>query len=133
MRVLRRAAPVAAVLALAPVLAGCDQLPLFCRDTVVAGAPSPDGALIANLVVRDCHLTTGYTTHLTLRSSRELRTGPTVAVLSGARPPTLTWTGARRLVVSPDARSKVLYQHAKWDGVTLEYRPPGDMKSEGTR
>lgn len=115
------------------LLAGCDRVPLFCHDTVTAGAPSPDGALVADVVVRDCHLTTGYTSHLTLRSSRASRTGRTVAVYTGAWPLDLTWKGPRRIVVLPDARAKVLYQTAKWGGVDVQYQPPGDKTSEGTR
>jgi hypothetical protein len=125
-----------AVLALAAaglLLGGCDRLTLLCRDSVTAGAPSPDGARVADVVVRDCHYTTGYTTRLTLRSSQARRTGPTVAVFSGAWPLDLAWKGPRRLVVLPDARAKVLYQTTERDGVELLYKPPGDMTSEGTR
>jgi hypothetical protein len=116
-------------------LAGCDRAPLFCRDTLVAGSPSPDGSHVAEMVVRDCHLTTGYTVHLMLRSTKDLHRGPTAAVFGGARPPSLSWDGPRRLVVSPDAGSKVLYQTSQWDGVALSYRlssrPPSGDKSAG--
>ena len=127
-----------ALAALAPaaagiLLAGCDRWPLLCRDTVTAGAPSPDGARVADVVVRDCHYTTGYTTHLTLRSSKASRTGPSVAVFTGAWPLDLSWKGPRRLVVLPDARAKVLYQTPERDGVDLQYQPSGDKTSEGTR
>jgi hypothetical protein len=113
-------------------LAACDRVPLLCRDTLVAGSPSPDGTHVAELVVRDCHWTTGYTVHLSLRSTKDLHRGPTAAVFSGARPPTLSWEGPRRLVVSPDERSKVLYQTSQWDGVAVAYRPPSGDKSSGT-
>ena len=57
-----------------------------------------------------------------------------LAAFSGARPPTLAWNGPRRLIVSPDAGSKVLYQKLQWDGVMLDYRPLSErMKSEGTK
>ena len=124
------------VLALAAaglLLAGCDQWPVLCHDAVTAGAVSPDGARVANVVVRNCRYTTGYTSHLTLRSSRASRTGPTVAVFTGAWPLDLSWKGPRRLVVLPDARAKVLYHTTNWDGVDLQYPPPGDKTSEGTR
>jgi hypothetical protein len=111
--------------------AGCDRAPLLCRDTLVAGSPSPDGARVAEMFVRDCHYTTGYTVHLALRSTKYLHRGRTAAVFSGARPPALSWSGPRRLVVSPDAGSKVLYQTSQWDGVALAYgRPSGDTSSE---
>jgi hypothetical protein len=106
---------------------------LLCRDAVTAGALSPDGARVADVVVRDCHYTTGYTTHLTLRSSQTSRTGPSVAVFTGAWPLDLSWKGPRRLVVLPDARAKVLYQTPERDGVDLQYQPSGDKTSEGTR
>lgn len=115
------------------LLAGCDQWPVLCHDTVTAGAVSPDGGRVANVIVRDCHYTTGYTSHLTLRSSGSSRTGPTVAVFTGAWPLELSWKGPRRLVVLPDARAKVLYQTTQRDGVDLQYQPPGDKTSEGTR
>jgi hypothetical protein len=87
----------------------------------------------ADLIVRDCPYTTGYTTRLTLRSSQASRTGSAVAVFTGAWPLDLSWNGPRRLVVLPDARAKVLYQTTQRDGVDLQYQPPGDKTSEGTR
>ena len=129
MRRLAVLAPAAAGL----LLAGCDRSPLLCSDSVIAGAPSPDGARVADVVVRDCHYTTGYTTRLTLRSGQARRTGPTVAVFTGAWPLDLSWKGPRRLVVLPDARAKVLYHTSERDGVEVLYKPPGDKTSEGTR
>jgi hypothetical protein len=135
MRTARRTALVLAALILASVaLAGCSRTtPLLCRDTLTEGVVSPDGALVANLVVRDCHFAGGYEVFVSLRSIRNPSHGPPVAAYSGAWPPTLAWKGARRLVVLPDARSKVLYQQSVWDGVSLEFGPPRETDSEGKR
>jgi hypothetical protein len=108
----------AAVLA-AALLCGCDQVPLLCRDELVAGVASPDGAHVAEAIVRDCHATTGYTLHVALRSSRDRQTGTTVAVVEGARPPGIVWRGARELVVSPGAGVRVLYRRPTWNGVRV--------------
>jgi hypothetical protein len=115
----------ATVLIAALALGACDRVPLLCRDTLTTGVPSPDGARVAELVVRDCHYTTGYTTHVALRPRDARRAGRTVAILSGAWEAGLMWKGPRRLVVLPDARAKVLYQQPSWDGVSLEYGRPG--------
>jgi hypothetical protein len=113
-------------------LAGCSRTPVLCRDTMTEGAPSPDGARVANLIVRKC-IWSNYQVLVALRPAKAARPGPPVAAFDGAWPPVLAWKGARRLVVLPDARSKVLYQQSQWDGVRLEYGPPRDTKSEGTR
>jgi hypothetical protein len=99
----------------------------------VAGVASPDGKRIADLFVRDCHMTTGYTVHLALRDSGSTRHGHTIAVFSSARQPTIVWKGPRRLVVSPDARASVLYQTPQWKDVAIEFVAPSGSKSGGTQ
>lgn len=108
----------------AAALAGCDGAPLLCRDELVAGAPSPDGAYVADVSVRDCHRTSGYTVHVALRSSRERHVGDTIVVLESAKAPLLVWRGPRRLVVLPPDGVRVLDRRPSWNDVAVAIEAP---------
>jgi hypothetical protein len=114
----------------AAALAGCDRFPFSCKDEIVSGSPSPDGARIAETVVRDCHRTTGYTVHVELRATKSGRRGETVAVLDGAKAPDLAWRGPRHLVLSPPLGVKVISRRSGWNDVTVALeRPPAGSNS----
>jgi hypothetical protein len=111
-------------------LSSCDRVPWLCRDEIVAGTPSPDGARIAETVVRDCHRTAGYTVHIELRATRGGARGETVAVLDGAKAPDLAWRGPRHLVLTPPLGVRVISRRSGWNDVTVAFeRPPAGSNS----
>jgi hypothetical protein len=89
-----------ALLLSASVLLGCSQG--ACKNAVVFGAPSPDGAFIAFVFHRSCAGSSAVSTHVSIipfRDSLRNETG-NVLVVGDIQPVKISWRSPTQLVVS---------------------------------
>jgi hypothetical protein len=124
--------------AIAAVLAGIvwlasSSLETPCDNTVISELPSPDGSRKAVLFERSCGATTGFSSQVSILKPHETAStsgnalivdtdhGAAPAGRWGGPPIDMQWTGARELLLSYDARTRVFEQKSKVGDVAIRY------------
>ncbi len=94
-----------------------------CDDRELPQVPSPDGKLIASVLVNNCGATTPFYLYVFLRHSGAF-VGPfgigktTVFAQQSANSADIEWVGPRELLIRAQ-RAKVLYRLERWEDVTI--------------
>jgi hypothetical protein len=94
-----------------------------CKNEVIQGLPSPDGAVIAFVFHRRCGAPATVSTHVSIiafKSSLHNDAGNVLAV-GNEQPVKISWQSPKRLVVT--GFHDPTYQHAQpMDSITVQFR-----------
>jgi hypothetical protein len=115
---------------LVALVAGCADT---CKNNPIATANSPAGEMRAVLFQRDCGSTTGYSSQVSLVSTRgtergggnvfiaDTDHGAAIAAWWGGPWVELRWLSPKHLLIRYDARARVFTQNQTVSGVSIAY------------
>jgi hypothetical protein len=97
-----------------------------CADEVRGESASPDGRVLATSYIRNCGATTGYSSHVSLRTAKAPFNPDkdfTALVIDGVCDVEMSWSAVTTLLLQNPATCEVIRRESRWRDIQISFTP----------